>query len=792
MLLVGGLAPSLPSAAASVGPHPNPELLTHPWSAEWIAVPDASPFDYGVYHFRRTFELAGKPSSFVVHVTGDNRYQLFVNGDRIVWGPARGDLNHWRFETVDIAPRLRAGKNVLAAVVWNFGQYASEAQATDRTGFLLQGDTKAERLVDTNGQWKCLRNTSYQPLHFTHAQMRGYFVMGPGDKVDGAGYPWGWQQDGFDDSAWVSAVSANGDGRSSGAPRDSVDSPNRWLLVPRTIPLMEEQPERLAAVRQASGVEVPSAFPKQAAPFAVGSNSRVRLLLDQSHLTTAYPELIVSGGKGAVIQVGYAESLFVSAEKGNEKGNRNEVEGKTFVGYSDIFTADGGPKRMFRPLWWRTYRYMELKIETKGEPLTIEDLRGVYTGYPFELRARLDTGLERLDRILEVGWRTARLDAHETYMDCPYYEQLQYVGDTRIQALVSYYNAGDARLVKNAIALLDDSRTSEGATMSRAPTRQQQYIPPFSLWWIGMVHDYWMYQDDPEFAAAMLPGVRAVLGFFARHQIANGSLQRVPWWNFVDWAWGERGVPPMGADGSSALLDLQLLLALDWAADLEEALGSKSQAAAFRESATTLRRTVKQLYWDASRQLFADSPMKTDFSQHANALAVLARAIDGDDARALVNRILTDASITQCTFYFRHYLHSAMNQVGEGDRYLDMLVPWDDMLARGLTTWAESPEPTRSDCHAWSASPNFELFRTLVGIDSGAPGFKRVVIRPYLGKLSRVSASMPHPDGEVAVKLVRNNDNLEAVVSLPSNVTGEFVWRGARRPLNPGTNTLRW
>ena len=51
--------------------------------------------------------------------------------------------------------------------------------------------------------------------------------------------------------------------------------------------------------------------------------------------------------------------------------------------------------------------------------------------------------------------------------------------------------------------------------MSRAPTRQQQYIPPFSLWWIGMVHDYWRYVDDPEFVREMLPGVRAVLGFFA-------------------------------------------------------------------------------------------------------------------------------------------------------------------------------------------------------------------------------------------------------------------------------------
>jgi alpha-L-rhamnosidase len=376
-------------------------------------------------------------------------------------------------------------------------------------------------------------------------------------------------------------------------------------------------------------------------------------------------------------------------------------------------------------------------------------------------------------------------------MDCPYYEQLQYVGDTRIQALVSLYNAGDARLMKNAIAQIDDSRTAEGATMSRAPTRQQQYIPPFSLWWIGMVHDYWWYQDDPEFVREMLPGVRAVLGFYARYQKPNGSLRPMPWWNYVDWAWKD-GVPPMDADGSAAVLDMQLLLALDWAADLEDTLGSKRQAAEFRESANKLRASVRQLYWDSRRQLFADTPAKKEYSQQANSLAIVANVIEGDDAHALLHRVLTDSSLTQCSYYFRHYLHAAVNQVGEGDHYLDLLGEWDKMVASGLTTWAETPEPTRSDCHAWSASPNYELFRTVLGIDSAAPGFKRVIVRPHPGQLTKISGSIPHPNGEIAVSFVHVNEKLEAEVSLPAGVTGEFVWRGARRPLKAGLNKLSW
>jgi len=135
-----------------------------------------------------------------------------------------------------------------------------------------------------------------------------------------------------------------------------------------------------------------------------------------------------------------------------------------------------------------------------------------------------------------------------------------------------------------------------------------------------------------------------------------------------------------------------------------------------------------------------------------------------------------------------------VNLVGEGDRYVDLLGEWESMLSRGLTTFAERYErpgdPTRSDCHGWSASPNFEIFRTVLGIDSGAPGFGRVRIRPFPGKFERVSGSIPHPKGEVAVTLERAGDRLHAVVVLPAGVSGEFAWRGATRPLAAGPNTL--
>ena len=112
------------------------------------------------------------------------------------------------------------------------------------------------------------------------------------------------------------------------------------------------------------------------------------------------------------------------------------------------------------------------------------------------------------------------------------------------------------------------------------------------------------------------------------------------------------------------------------------------------------------------------------------------------------------------------------------------------MLDLGLTTWAEKAEPTRSDAHAWGASPNVEFLRTVLGVDSAAPGFARVAITPHLGPLTRVSGRVPHPKGFVDVRLVRRGSGIEAEVTLPAGVEGEFVWAGVRTPLREGAQVV--
>lgn len=303
-----------------------------------------------------------------------------------------------------------------------------------------------------------------------------------------------------------------------------------------------------------------------------------------------------------------------------------------------------------------------------------------------------------------------------------------------------------------------------------------------------------MYADDEPFVSSMLPGIRAVLSFFAAHRKASGSLDRLPWWNFVDWTkhWTD-GVAPAETDGSSsAALDLQLLLGYGWAAELERPLGSKALAEEYAAAAEKLKGTILRTDWDAARGLFADQPSHRTYSQQVNTLAVLAHLLPQRDSRAVIEKMFADSTLEQSSIYFRAYTNATLREASLGDRYLGTLGPWREMLNDGLTTWSEWNGPdTRSDCHAWGASPNFEILRTLVGIESAAPGFRKVRIAPNPGELKHVSASMPHPKGQITVEL-SNEARFTADVTLPPGIPGEFIWAGVTKPLHPGRNHLVW
>lgn len=775
------------------GPEMRPELVNRHWEAAWVSVPGASPYAYGVYFFRNTIELDKVPDECIIHISADNRYKLYVNGEWIGLGPARSDADNWIYETYDIAAYLREGENVIAAEVWNFGKHKPWAQASLFTAFIVQGDDTAASELNTPGSWQCYQSSAHTPVEVSREAMGTFIIVGPGDHVDGNKYPWGWKSTGFDPAGWGQPVAGY-----PGSPK-GVGTDITHALVPRNIPAMERTPIESPVLRKINNRVLEGSLSKKFSEYTVPPNTAQTLLLDQGELVTAYPELLISGGKDASLTMTYAESLY---DQQGRKPHRDSVQDLTMRGNTDEVISDGLGNRKYTTLWFRTFRFIQLSIETGDDPLTIHTLQPVFTAYPFRENAYFESDRKDLQSLWDVGWRTARLCANELYYDCPYYEQMQYVGDTRIQALISLYVSGDDRLMRKAIGDFYHSILPEGLTLSRYPSEPRQVIPTYSLFWVSMIHDYLWHRNDYLFAAQYLVSIQHVLQWFEnRIDDATGMLGGISYWPFVDWttAWpwdNEKrmgGVPPGGQEGQSAIITLQYAMTLDQAADIFSFYGLDALAAGYTRMADALVEATKVQCWDEERGLFADTPAKKEFSQHANTLAVLTNAVPKADQALFMEQVIRDSSLIQASLYFRYYVNRAAIQAGLGNKYLSMLGPWKEMLAQGLTTLAEIPdtESTRSDCHAWSSSPLYELLATVAGIQPAGPGFESVIIEPHPGSLKWIRAGIPHFYGDIKVDLKFDKDgSVSGNVTVPPGLKGIFVWDHQTVDLIPGKQRI--
>src|SRR5260370_24991615 len=90
-------------------------------------------------------------------------------------------------------------------------------------------------------------------------------------------------------------------------PAGAVLQENNWQLVPDPLPRMEMALTSAGQVVRSTGIDAPAGFPARA--FTVPAHSKATVLMDSSHLTTAYPELTVSSGRGATARITYTEAL---------------------------------------------------------------------------------------------------------------------------------------------------------------------------------------------------------------------------------------------------------------------------------------------------------------------------------------------------------------------------------------------------------------------------------------------------------------------------------------------------
>lgn len=712
------------------------------------------------------------PTESALLICADSRYRLSVNGHLVAAGPAKPSGNTWFADQVDISDHLTTGLNIIGIDVVSYSTSAlgnASVLRTGRPGLFVQGMVGNYDLSAPSA-WKCHPVSGrrfHQGLHTV--------FLGIQETVDGTLSEHDWQNPSFDDSSW------NTPDLQTPQPFAAVPRP---ALAARTIPALTLAPVPLANVTRSTGPALDWAALLTGDLFQVPPNSDVSADFDADSLMTAFLSLSVQGGAGAHLEITAAECYEeppLQIPWQHRKGDRTDHRKADLYGDPDRYAVSGSGTaarpEIYSPFWFRTFRFLRLRIVTASVPLVVRTVDLTQTHYPLDITGTFASSSDLDARLWETSVRTLLNCMHETFEDCPYYEQLQYAMDTRSQALFTMHLSTDDRLIRRAIEDFAASGNSIGLTESRFPSVEPQYIPGFSLYWIRMVAEHVSYVGERAFTERFIGRIDAVLSYF-KDRLSPDGFVISPHddgivWNFVDWTaqWRtSRGVPDLGPRRANTIATFMYIAALRSASEIARFCNRPSLSDEYADLADLLARQMAESpAWDGKTGYFRDSDCGTPQSVHAQVWAVLSGVVRGGTATDLLMRATAEKELASCSYAATLDLFDALRQAG-ADQRVDWS-PWEDMLAANLTTWAEDTVSQRSDCHAWGSVPLQHFPRYILGVSPTAPGFTTASINPAPSSLDWAEGSVPTPHGPVTIHWKRAAAGSRSVtVSAPAGM----------------------
>ena len=746
--------------------------------AAWVWIDDAGPVggDIDAVRFEAEFKASGGP--LVLDVSADERFVLFLDGREIARGPHKGAVNHWYYETYEIKD-LCGGAHKLEAVAYRMGEAAPRAVLTSGAGgFLVKASGPYDAQLTTGrGAWRARRVAGTEMGGFADG---GWYAVAEECRVRGAGI--------LDSGAAGNVAAVKTVRKRISAHNGGVSVPG-WALFPTERPDQMMSTVRPGRFKTEMAAEMDALLASGKA-VTIPSGASVKMLWDLGDYFCGYPVFETSGGSGAEIRWAWAEAL---RDSNGHRGNRGEFVGKKCSpAIRDTFLLDGRANARFTTPWWRCGRWCEISVKTSGDPLTVKNLSILETRYPLGCSASFKCDDPTIAGIWDICRRGVENCMHETYMDCPYYEQQMYPGDTRVVMLIVDALSGDPRLTRFGAGLFDYARRENGLVPMNYPCRTIQDSATYSLCWVAMLGDYALWQGGGVWLKARIPGMRHTLHAVLGHVGEDGLLGALPGWSFMDWveSW-EHGVAPDGERGRSAVNSLLAAYALGLAARAEDVSGDASMAAYWRAKRDALADAVVRTFWDEGRGLIADTVAKDRFSEHAQCLALLAGVLPPERERRAAEGLFSASGLARTTVYFSHYLFDAYMKYGRADLFLKRLDLWRDYVKIGLKTPVEAPGRfARSDCHAWGSHPIYHLLTGVAGMRPASVGFASLEVAPHPGGLKWIKASMPTPKGIASVDLRFECGAVRGSVEVPDGMPAEFLWSGRPTRLAPGRNRI--
>ncbi|MDO4285462.1 MAG: alpha-L-rhamnosidase C-terminal domain-containing protein [Eubacteriales bacterium] len=787
-------------------------------------------------------ETEGAPHLEIL-VTANSRYRLWINGTPVLSGPCKGDLQRQYYEQVDVSSHLAAGRNVFALqVLYNYpGE--SFAHAGERAAIFGVVSPAGGHFLRMEGELTGEEGSVLGTVTTGAADWRVYLedscyltsdpvTINFGAEIETIDFRQalsGWKERDFVADDWSQAAVMEDPEITALIARCGILP--KFRLTPRPIPLLYEKEaffqrelicpqesgnKKDKAVEKACGLRAEEASggesgcagglreeasgEESACAGKILENGSVRIpvgtkrtiLLDAAEIMNAYPQYRITGGEGAELSFTYFEKFIC---EGREIA-RDDADHGEITGLTDRITLEGNAL-CYEPFWFRTFRFLRIVIDAGAAQtdVVLEAPRLRRTGYPLEVSSVVRSSEPWVSGVWEMCVRTLGNCMTETYMDCPYYEQLQYPMDTRLQALFTYAVTDDTRLAAKALEDFHCSMTRDGLIQGRYPSAFQQIISTFSLHYIFMQQEYYEQTGDETALRRYLPDVDAILNYYDTRIGEDGLVGRLDYWNFVDWqgAWAQNmGEPEALRHGPSTIINLMYAMALESGARLCGYAGRSDTAAQYRSRREAVLEQVQELCYSEERGMYREGPVFEQYTQHAQAWAVLNELAQGEQAAAVLRHALAEPDVLPVSFSTAYEFFRAMEKSGLYAETRENMMRWAHLLELHCTTCPEEPENGRSECHAWSALPMYEMTRVLGGVRPAGIAWESVRIEPHTEYLKDLEGECATPAGIISFRYQREKEGWTYRITMPENLPGVFVSPdGSETVLQTGENVVQ-
>ena len=709
-----GPAPIVP-AEREAGTYDYMAIDTTPktdWRAHWIWTAGDPAKENTWATFRYSFELDSVPEKLIASVSADSRYWLYVNGALAVYegGLKRGpDGGSGYYDSVDIAPYLKSGRNVIACEVWYWGKDGSFSYIDSGSGgFLFEAVADGVSILSGAG-WKAAANPAY--LNDTGDKQPNYRLPEFNILYDARLDPGDWTAAGFDDSRWAEAVEFDAGGAGV------------WgTLYPRPIPM----------IRAGELTD----YENSAKYCGKTTNSTEYLTLEIPYNAQCVPYLLVEAPAGKEIEI----------------TTENTHLGSVITRY---VTKEG--RQEFESRGWFNGEQITYKIPAGVKVIALKYRE---SGYDTAFSGSFSSGDEFFDTLWQKSLRTLYVTMRDNFMDCPDRERAQWWGDVTNEMAMTMYSM-DTRsylLYQKGVFNMLTAAEDNGVLKTVVPAGEGAYfeLPMQQLAGICGFKTYYLYTGDRAFVDLVYDASLKYLDLWSLGP--NGLVvHRGGSWDWMDW--GERA-DVVGIENA------WYYKALDTVKFFAELRGDDAAAAELTERMETLYGAYQLLWVDGKG--FLGSVKRAD--DRANALAVLAGLADLNNPERFktLKKVLT--TVKNASPYMERYVLDALCEMGlTEEAQARIRQRYKGMVADNYSTlWEFWDKNAGTLNHAWSGGPLITMSQYVAGVAPVEAGYSVYAVRPALGELKTVSCTVPTVRGEITMKAEAAENKFTLSVTSPA------------------------